>query len=75
MATTAIHLVLIVKLVQGSGSERVSVVTGPWLVAVGLLTMAAAGWLLVGDASRYRARAGNAAPTELHSTPQGPEPW
>ncbi|MBA3279698.1 MAG: hypothetical protein H0U22_13505 [Geodermatophilaceae bacterium] len=35
----------------------------------------ASGWRLVGDASRYRAQAGNAAPTELHSTFQGPGPW
>lgn len=72
MAATAIHLVLMVKLLQGTESEDVSVGFGLWLLAAGLLGMALSGWLLVTAASRFRTMAATAEQTRLAPLSYGP---
>lgn len=72
MAATAAHLVLLVKLMQGSGAERISVSIGPWLVAAGLAAMSVAGWLLTMAASRARAQPATTSSPQLESIPPRP---
>ncbi len=75
MAVTAIHLVLIVKLAQGTGPERVSIGVGLWLLSVGLLSLAVAGWLLVSSAASFRSSSGRTdTPEMLPPTRQAPPP-
>lgn len=68
--SAVVHLILLIRLLSSSGDERVSVALGPWLVAVGLLTMVAAGLLLVLAAARSRQLATNTLWDEPDPTPQ-----
>jgi len=71
--SAVVHLILLIRLLSGSGDERVSVALGPWLVAVGLLTMAVSGVLLVIAAARSRTQVGASPSPEPSPEPQ-PQP-
>lgn len=73
MVAASVHLILLILLLSGSGDERVSVALGPWLVAVGLVTLAVAGVLLVTAASRSRDLAADTLWNEPDPRPQGTE--
>jgi len=73
--SAVVHLILLIRLLSGSGDERVSVALGPWMVAVGLLTMAVSGVLLVIAAARSQNLAANTLRDEPDPGPQSTQTW